>query len=116
MKTRKWLRGCKLRHFKKWYKNKVPNSGFYYTPEGYASLIEYFETLKVGDLVFNPYKLITEKIEKIDRFWEEQFRGFRLLRYEIITETGDIVYNPIETPSLEVIDEMKKVMEEFNKS
>lgn len=116
MRVRKWLRGCKLRQLKKWYKSKIPNSGFYYSPKEYDKLITYFESLKVGDIVFNPCKLIEESIKEINSYWEEQYRGFRLLRYEIITESGCIIYNPIETPPPEVIAVMKKVMEDFNRS
>jgi len=92
---RDWLRGCKLRQFKKWY-GRVNNDGVYYRPKEYEQLIKEARKLRVGDLIYNIYIDKMEKIKEIHAQWEPSYGyygNFRILYIEFITESGYIIYD-----------------------
>lgn len=88
-----WLRGCKLRQFKKWYGN-IGNDGLYYTPLEYENMIDLAKTFQIGDEIYNIYKAKFEKIKGINAYWDQEHKNrFRIFRIEFTTETGYIIYD-----------------------
>jgi hypothetical protein len=59
-----WLRGFKLRTYKKHYGNRFNIDGVEYKLDSYTRLIENHKAIKVGELIYNIYKNIWEPIKK----------------------------------------------------
>jgi len=90
-----WLRGCKLRTFKKWF-GYVNNDGIYYSVSDYEKLIIDGKKMKIGDDIYNIYLNKTEKIKQINRKWQHIIHGSRngrILYIDYTTETGYIIYD-----------------------
>ena len=93
--TFKWLRGCKLRQYKKWY-DSVNIDGVRYTLPVYDELIKTARQLQVGDFIYNIYTNKMEAIKQITEKWNHMPQGprnARVLHIQFLTESGYVIYD-----------------------
>lgn len=99
-----FIRGCSKRVFKKYYGGMIGVDGVYYSFSGYLKLIKEVKLIKVGDLIYNPYRNIFEPIKEVKFTWEsyksfyggnnnKHFPNIRLLEFIIISETDYYIYD-----------------------
>jgi hypothetical protein len=94
----KWLRlnKCTFRIFKKYYLGHLNIDGVRYSFKKYSKFIDDMEKIKVGDLVYNPYTNIMEKVKEVEREWYTTNIGKHVPTYLEITfttETGYRIYD-----------------------
>lgn len=93
---RVWLRGCKLRTWKKHYGSIIWVDGVGYTIKQYNELINQHKKIKVGDDIYNPYLDTMNKVIKVNYNWkwsDKKRNNFRRLVITFITSTNHVVYD-----------------------
>lgn len=90
---RVWLRGCKLRTWKKHYGNRMNVDGVEYSIEDYNEMINQYKKIKVGDIIFNSFKNIHEPVKEISIVWNRtyQIKNARWLEICFITMSDYII-------------------------
>lgn len=99
-----FIRGCSRRVFKKHYGGRIDVDGVSYSFNDYAQLINEFKSVKVGDLIYNPYLNIFEPVKEVRFKWlhmktrysnnpPKHFPNIRFLDVVIITEKNYVIYD-----------------------
>lgn len=89
-----WLRGCKLRTFKKVFGSHIDVDGIGYSLIDYTKIIKYYKTISVGDIIYNPYRNIFENVKEVKRRWRQtKYKNIRYLNIVFITKEDYIVYD-----------------------
>lgn len=96
-----FIRGCSKRVFKKYYGGKINVDGYSFIQ--YLKLIQEFKQVKIGDLIYNPYKNFFEPVKEVRFKWLtfKQYYGsknkrepnIRFLDVVIITDTDYVIYD-----------------------
>lgn len=95
-----WLSGMKLRTFRK-HKRRINIDGVGYSLERYTELFKLHSQVRIGDIIFNPYRSIWEPVKEIKKEiyhlsdYTESFRHQHVTFRKIffITETDYLVYD-----------------------
>lgn len=100
---RVFIRGCSKRVFKKHHPSTINVDGVEYSFNDYVKLIEEFKLIKVGDLIYNPYKNYFEPVKEVKFRWintkkmygikRKRFPNIRFLDAVIITKTDYMIYD-----------------------
>lgn len=99
-----FIRGCSKRVFKKYYGSKIDVDGYWYSYRKYLKLIKEVKSVKIGDLIYNPYTNIFEPVKEVRFIWNnfkefyggnnnKHFPNIRLLDFVIICESGYALYD-----------------------
>lgn len=89
-----WLRGCKLRTFKKVFGSRIDVDGIRYSLDDYTKIIKYYKTISVGDFIYNPYRNVFENVKEVKiRWYHTKYKNIRYLDIVFITTKDYIVYD-----------------------